>query len=327
MESITAESSAEEGSSNTDTEMLASDGAQENSGADHAAGLQSVSGVSAGISTVGGSCSSAQISPLGAGLLPGAVDKAAGHRPAAGLVEPARAESPADACGSEAGLRQRADSSAACTVDEVMDAAGRHAGASAAEAHPDVHWQLLGQLLSDSGFPTLPPHVSGPFGTLLVHAMSLLGDVCRIFMHVHTRYQLIAGSTLLLRLSASFVCMQVAHLSGREAAELLYARLTGVLRHVQWKGSLTEELLGAVDAARERQKGMDDTLRQMRQCVALSGPFCVSKQPIAACFHVSSTAAQSTSMIAIMVQSQHRAPGRTCAIRVQRVSQSTMTTS
>ena len=35
-----------------------------------------------------------------------------------------------------------------------------------------------------------------------------------------------------------------------------------------WKGALTEELLSAVDSARERQKGMDDTLRQIRQCVA-----------------------------------------------------------
>jgi hypothetical protein len=51
----------------------------------------------------------------------------------------------------------------------------------------------------------------------------------------------------------------------REAAGLLYATLAGVLRHMAWKGSLTEELLCAVDAARERQKGMDDMLRQIRQ--------------------------------------------------------------
>lgn len=60
--------------------------------------------------------------------------------------------------------------------------------------------------------------------------------------------------------------LQVFLQGDRAAAAALSGALEGVLRHVGWKAGLTERLLAAVDTARERQKGMDDALRQLSQC-------------------------------------------------------------
>lgn len=60
-------------------------------------------------------------------------------------------------------------------------------------------------------------------------------------------------------------CVQAASLGSQAALHILSTTLLTVLQHLQWKASLQEELLAAMDGSRERQKGMDDTLRQIRQ--------------------------------------------------------------
>lgn len=59
--------------------------------------------------------------------------------------------------------------------------------------------------------------------------------------------------------------VQAASLSSKPALDLVFRTLLSVLQHLHWKVSLQEELLAAMDSSRERHRGMDDTLRQIRQ--------------------------------------------------------------
>lgn len=77
--------------------------------------------------------------------------------------------------GSEAELAQT-PSSEACTVDEVRAAAGL-----SHRKGPDIDWQQLGQLLSDTGFPALP-HEVNCLALLVIAPVHLIhnGNVCSV---------------------------------------------------------------------------------------------------------------------------------------------------